>query len=305
MRVRYRSFGWVNSKDMIKFTEDVHGKPCTKAQDEVTFTSGKMTELIRNVAHQVALPTKKLIERLTENFGSKHFGVGYVYNNLGAAYLELDMPQSAAQVFAMAKDIMDTTLRPHHVDSIEACKLCIEVNYASKVATISKEICIGMMLFVFVYAAEFELDAPMIQPQLVESTQGTHRTHSTPRSPNPKKMGESSVMKIPIRFNLKKKETTRSKKAITNVQLVKKHLLDKDVDIMVDEDETESDDDDVDAKFVDNLFQSQEDPDTRIHLRCKYEKSYDPTLILIDTCRTDTLRKRNHDNQLLSLISQA
>ncbi|KAI3806065.1 hypothetical protein L1987_21957 [Smallanthus sonchifolius] len=62
------------------------------------------------------------IERLKENFGSKHFGVGYVYNNLGAAYLELDRPQSAAQVFALAKDIMDTSLGPNHVDSIEACQ---------------------------------------------------------------------------------------------------------------------------------------------------------------------------------------
>ncbi|KAK9067552.1 hypothetical protein SSX86_011663 [Deinandra increscens subsp. villosa] len=62
------------------------------------------------------------IERLKENFGSKHFGVGYVYNNLGAAYLELDRPQSAAQVFALSKDIMDTSLGPNHVDSIEACQ---------------------------------------------------------------------------------------------------------------------------------------------------------------------------------------
>ncbi|XP_076926803.1 protein KINESIN LIGHT CHAIN-RELATED 2-like [Bidens hawaiensis] len=62
------------------------------------------------------------IERLKENFGSKHFGVGYVYNNLGAAYLELDRPQSAAQVFALAKDIMDTSLGPNHADSIEACQ---------------------------------------------------------------------------------------------------------------------------------------------------------------------------------------
>lgn len=61
-------------------------------------------------------------ERLKESFGSKHFGVGYVYNNLGAAYLELDRPQSAAQAFALAKDIMDTSLGPHHVDSIEACQ---------------------------------------------------------------------------------------------------------------------------------------------------------------------------------------
>ncbi|XP_022886459.1 protein KINESIN LIGHT CHAIN-RELATED 1-like isoform X1 [Olea europaea var. sylvestris] len=61
-------------------------------------------------------------ERLKESFGSKHFGVGYVYNNLGAAYLELDRPQSAAQMFAYAKDIMDVSLGPHHADSIEACQ---------------------------------------------------------------------------------------------------------------------------------------------------------------------------------------
>lgn len=72
---------------------------------------------------QEAIPyLEDAIERLKENFGSKHFGVGYIYNNLGAAYLELDRPQSAAQVFALAKDIMDTSLGPHHVDSIEACQ---------------------------------------------------------------------------------------------------------------------------------------------------------------------------------------
>ncbi|XP_008451256.1 protein KINESIN LIGHT CHAIN-RELATED 1 isoform X1 [Cucumis melo] len=60
-------------------------------------------------------------ETLQESFGSKHFGVGYIYNNLGAAYLELERPQSAAQMFAVAKDIMDVSLGPHHADSIEAC----------------------------------------------------------------------------------------------------------------------------------------------------------------------------------------
>lgn len=61
-------------------------------------------------------------ERMKECFGSKHYGVGYIYNNLGAAYLELDRPQSAAQVFAVAKDIMDVSLGPAHVDTIEACQ---------------------------------------------------------------------------------------------------------------------------------------------------------------------------------------
>ncbi|XP_064939967.1 protein KINESIN LIGHT CHAIN-RELATED 2-like [Musa acuminata AAA Group] len=61
-------------------------------------------------------------ERVKESFGPKHFGVGYIYNNLGAAYMEMDRPQSAAQMFALAKDIMDVSLGPHHADSIETCQ---------------------------------------------------------------------------------------------------------------------------------------------------------------------------------------
>ncbi|KAL8150371.1 hypothetical protein V2J09_020179 [Rumex salicifolius] len=61
-------------------------------------------------------------ETLKESFGPKHFGIGYIYNNLGAAYLELDRPQSAAQMFAVAKEIMDVALGPHHTESIEACQ---------------------------------------------------------------------------------------------------------------------------------------------------------------------------------------
>lgn len=71
---------------------------------------------------QQAIPyLEGAVERLKESFGSKHFGIGYIYNNLGAAYLELDRPQSAAQMFAVAKDILDVSLGPHHADSIETC----------------------------------------------------------------------------------------------------------------------------------------------------------------------------------------
>ncbi|KAJ6842933.1 protein KINESIN LIGHT CHAIN-RELATED 2-like [Iris pallida] len=61
-------------------------------------------------------------ERMQECFGPKHFGVGYIYNNLGAAYLEMDRPQSAAQMFALAKDILDFSLGPNHIDSIRTCQ---------------------------------------------------------------------------------------------------------------------------------------------------------------------------------------
>ncbi|XP_037451090.1 protein KINESIN LIGHT CHAIN-RELATED 2-like, partial [Triticum dicoccoides] len=62
------------------------------------------------------------VERMKESFGPKHYGVGYVYNNLGAAYMEMDRPQSAAQMFALAKEVMDVSLGPHHSDTIETCQ---------------------------------------------------------------------------------------------------------------------------------------------------------------------------------------
>ncbi|XP_028758331.1 protein KINESIN LIGHT CHAIN-RELATED 1 [Neltuma alba] len=72
---------------------------------------------------QQAIPyLESAAETLKDSFGPKHFGVGYIYNNLGAAYLELARPQSAAQMFAVAKDIMDVSLGPHHADTIEACQ---------------------------------------------------------------------------------------------------------------------------------------------------------------------------------------
>ncbi|KAF5937494.1 hypothetical protein HYC85_025000 [Camellia sinensis] len=67
-------------------------------------------------------PTWRVQQRLKECFGSKHYGVGYIYNNLGAAYLELDRPQSAAQMFAVAKEIMNASLGLGHVDTIESCQ---------------------------------------------------------------------------------------------------------------------------------------------------------------------------------------
>ncbi|CAA0833673.1 Tetratricopeptide repeat (TPR)-like superfamily protein [Striga hermonthica] len=78
--------------------------------------------LLTGKVEQAVSVLEDAAERLKESFGLNHYGVGYVYNNLGAAYLEPDRPQSATQVFAYAKEIMDVALGPHHVDSIEACQ---------------------------------------------------------------------------------------------------------------------------------------------------------------------------------------
>ncbi|GJS89360.1 hypothetical protein Tco_0771996 [Tanacetum coccineum] len=62
------------------------------------------------------------------------------------------------------------------------------------------------------YAEVFGLDVPLTQSQPTESTQGTHRTLSAPRSPTPKKdTAESSAPKrsTVIRFRLPERRSTR------------------------------------------------------------------------------------------------
>ncbi|GKB04645.1 hypothetical protein Tco_0832840 [Tanacetum coccineum] len=62
------------------------------------------------------------------------------------------------------------------------------------------------------YAKVFGLDVPLTQSQPTESTQGTHRTPSAPRSPNPKMdVVESSAPKrsTVIRFRLPERRSTR------------------------------------------------------------------------------------------------
>ncbi|GKF51316.1 hypothetical protein Tco_0147783, partial [Tanacetum coccineum] len=61
------------------------------------------------------------------------------------------------------------------------------------------------------YAEVFGLDVPLIRSQLTESTQGTHRTPSAPRSPTPKKdTTESSALKrsTMIRFHFPERRST-------------------------------------------------------------------------------------------------
>ncbi|GJR56601.1 hypothetical protein Tco_1407122 [Tanacetum coccineum] len=62
------------------------------------------------------------------------------------------------------------------------------------------------------YAEVFGIDVPLTQSQPTESTQGTHRTPSAPRSPNPdKEVAESSAPRrsTVIRLRLPKRRSTR------------------------------------------------------------------------------------------------
>ncbi|GKC94185.1 hypothetical protein Tco_1159627, partial [Tanacetum coccineum] len=62
------------------------------------------------------------------------------------------------------------------------------------------------------YAEVFGLDVPLTQSQLTDSTQGTHRTTSVPRLPNPAmEPAELSVPKSStvIRFRLSSRKPAR------------------------------------------------------------------------------------------------
>ncbi|GKB80539.1 hypothetical protein Tco_0947434 [Tanacetum coccineum] len=119
------------------------------------------------------------------------------------------------------------------------------------------------------YAEVFGLDVPLIQSQPTESTQGTHRTLSAPRSPTSKKdAAESSAPKrsIMIHFRLPERRSTRltppapvptvdkedemilqdtlqvslaehksreEQEARENVELVNKHLASEEIEKMV------------------------------------------------------------------------
>nr|GEV20969.1 hypothetical protein [Tanacetum cinerariifolium] len=89
------------------------------------------------------------------------------------------------------------------------------------------------------YTAICGVDVPTTQPKPIKSTQRTHRTTSTPRTPNPKvNEGETSVQcKSTVKEHLVTKETEQLVEGIENVN----------------EDE-----------FLDDILNSQEDSGTRI-----------------------------------------
>ncbi|GJR09553.1 hypothetical protein Tco_0792205 [Tanacetum coccineum] len=89
------------------------------------------------------------------------------------------------------------------------------------------------------YAEVFGLDVPLTQSQLTESTQGTYRTPSAPRSPNPKtETAESSAPKqsTVIHFRLPERRSTleeEEQEGRENVELVNKHLASIEIEKMV------------------------------------------------------------------------
>ncbi|GJW38973.1 hypothetical protein Tco_0064818 [Tanacetum coccineum] len=82
------------------------------------------------------------------------------------------------------------------------------------------------------YAAVFGVDVPMTQSQPIESTQGTHRTTSTPRTPN-SNVDEAGSNKIQL--SLAKQKSRDVLEAKQNVQKVEEHLIAEEIEKLVEE----------------------------------------------------------------------
>nr|GEU85882.1 hypothetical protein [Tanacetum cinerariifolium] len=78
----------------------------------------------------------------------------------------------------------------------------------------------------WLYPEVFGVDVPITQPWPIESTQGTHRITSAPRTPNPKiAEGESSAPR--------REKRRKELKAKQNVEKVKENLMAKEIEKLV------------------------------------------------------------------------
>ncbi|GJX88466.1 hypothetical protein Tco_0340480 [Tanacetum coccineum] len=146
------------------------------------------------------------------------------------------------------------------------------------------------------YAEVFGIDVPLTQSQPTESTQGTHRTPSAPRSPNPdKEVAESSAPRrsTVIRLRLPERRSTRltppapvltvdkademilhntlqvilveheshkEQEARENVALVDEHLASEEIEKMVDGQENIVDDSSIPRNDESNILGTRIEP---------------------------------------------
>ncbi|GKD42140.1 hypothetical protein Tco_1266785 [Tanacetum coccineum] len=116
------------------------------------------------------------------------------------------------------------------------------------------------------YTVVFKVDVPTTQSQPSESTQGMHRITSTSRTPNPEVTeGESSAQPKPtmIRFHVPRRPDLETPiPTSVNVSKVKEHMVDKELDQLLEGAENV----DVDA-FMDDVLNKEESAGDEFELR--------------------------------------
>ncbi|GJT74148.1 integrase, catalytic region, zinc finger, CCHC-type containing protein [Tanacetum coccineum] len=124
-----------------------------------------------------------------------------------------------------------------------------------------------------IYVTVLRVDVPMTQSQLIESTQGTHRTPSAPRAPNPDTAEGESTAKINIdsldeatRLIIATQRSLEDLEAQHNVEKVQEHMVDKEIGQLVEGNKNVDED-----EFMNDIFNTQEDPDPRLEPRSDKE----------------------------------
>ncbi|GKA58711.1 hypothetical protein Tco_0758024, partial [Tanacetum coccineum] len=102
------------------------------------------------------------------------------------------------------------------------------------------------------YAEVFALDVPSTQSQPTESTQGTYRTPSAPRSPNLKMdtsesmatvdKADEMILQATLQISLTEHKSREEQEARENVELVNKHLASEEIEKMMEGSENVIDD---------------------------------------------------------------
>nr|GEX98832.1 hypothetical protein [Tanacetum cinerariifolium] len=111
------------------------------------------------------------------------------------------------------------------------------------------------------------IEVPMIQPEPMESTQGMHRTPRATRTPNPDNVVQMRKRKRNTSISLDK--TAKVYEEQHYVAVVEQHILDEDVEKLVEGEEEESDSID----YADTVLLSDEDFSDRLELESHKDKS--------------------------------
>ncbi|GJU75900.1 hypothetical protein Tco_1272970 [Tanacetum coccineum] len=126
------------------------------------------------------------------------------------------------------------------------------------------------------YTEVFRIDVPLTQSQPTVSTQGTHRTPSAPRSPNPDKeihtsntpapsatmdKADEMILQDTLHVSLFEHKSHEEQEARENVALVDEHLASEEIEKMVDGQENIVDDSSIPRNDEPNI------PGTRIEPR--------------------------------------
>ncbi|GJX50721.1 hypothetical protein Tco_0277566 [Tanacetum coccineum] len=116
------------------------------------------------------------------------------------------------------------------------------------------------------YTEAFGVDVPTTQSQPIESTKGTHRTTSAPRTPNPDvDEGESNT----IQLSLAEQKSQDELEAKQNVQKVEEHLIAEEIEKLVKGTEN-VENVEVDSSTL-RQNDNQNDPNTRLDPRSNTE----------------------------------